>query len=91
MPKPPILNARTLARALQRAGFTLQRQTGSHAIYERGDWDRVFLVSLVLIMVGIAVGLIGRFISWTYGYDILLASGRLGLIVGLLPKSQRST
>jgi predicted RNA binding protein YcfA (HicA-like mRNA interferase family) len=31
MPKLPRLNARTLLRALQRAGFYIHHQTGSHA------------------------------------------------------------
>ena len=37
MPRLPIITARELVRALQRAGFYIIRQTGSHAIYERND------------------------------------------------------
>ena len=31
------MKVRELVRALQRAGFRLNRQTGSHAIFERDD------------------------------------------------------
>jgi predicted RNA binding protein YcfA (HicA-like mRNA interferase family) len=37
MPKLPILKVRELVRALERAGFRLVRQSGSHAIYERDN------------------------------------------------------
>ncbi|MEO6912988.1 MAG: type II toxin-antitoxin system HicA family toxin [Candidatus Baltobacteraceae bacterium] len=35
--KPPVLTVRDLLQVLERAGFELRRQTGSHAIYRRGD------------------------------------------------------
>jgi predicted RNA binding protein YcfA (HicA-like mRNA interferase family) len=34
-PKLPVVTARELARVVQRLGFELRRQTGSHAIYVR--------------------------------------------------------
>jgi len=34
-PKLPVLTAKELARAVQRLGFELRRQSGSHAIYVR--------------------------------------------------------
>lgn len=36
MPKAPILKAKQVARALERAGFVLERQKGSHAQYKKG-------------------------------------------------------
>lgn len=36
MPKTPILKAKQVARALERAGFVLERQKGSHAQYKKG-------------------------------------------------------
>lgn len=37
MPKLPRTTAREIARALKRAGFTLVRQTGSHAFFRHAD------------------------------------------------------
>lgn len=36
MPKTPILKSKQVARALERAGFVLDRQKGSHAQYKKG-------------------------------------------------------
>ncbi|TAH52324.1 MAG: addiction module toxin, HicA family [Chloroflexota bacterium] len=36
MPKTPILKPKQVARALERAGFILDRQKGSHAQYKKG-------------------------------------------------------
>lgn len=36
MPKTPVLKAKQVARALERAGFALDRQKGSHAQYKKG-------------------------------------------------------
>jgi predicted RNA binding protein YcfA (HicA-like mRNA interferase family) len=33
----PEIDGRRLARALQRAGFTFERQSGSHALFKHGD------------------------------------------------------
>lgn len=45
MSKLPRCTARQLARALERAGFALRRQTGSHAIY-RDDHGHVVNVPM---------------------------------------------
>ena len=37
MPKPPVVNARELIAALQRAGFVVRRQTGSHVTLRHPD------------------------------------------------------
>jgi predicted RNA binding protein YcfA (HicA-like mRNA interferase family) len=37
MPNLPVLKPKELARALERAGFYLVRQRGSHAQYKRGN------------------------------------------------------
>ncbi len=36
MPKTPVLKAKDVARALERAGFVFDRQKGSHAQYKKG-------------------------------------------------------
>ena len=37
MPKPPVVNARRLIRALQKAGFEIARQKGSHVQMKKGN------------------------------------------------------
>ncbi len=37
MPKLPLLNAKELSRILQKLGFELKRQEGSHMFFEHSD------------------------------------------------------
>lgn len=37
MPKLPVLRPKEVARALERAGFVLVRQRGSHAQFKKGN------------------------------------------------------
>jgi predicted RNA binding protein YcfA (HicA-like mRNA interferase family) len=41
MPKLPRLTAREIVAAIEKAGFALARQSGSHAIYKNGAGRRV--------------------------------------------------
>ncbi len=41
MPKLPRLKAREIATALEKAGFSLARQSGSHMIYKNAVGKRV--------------------------------------------------
>jgi predicted RNA binding protein YcfA (HicA-like mRNA interferase family) len=41
MPKPPRLTAREIISAIEKVGFVLVRQSGSHAIYKNGVGRRV--------------------------------------------------
>ncbi len=41
MPKLPRLNARQIVAALEKAGFSLARQSGSHMIYKNPAGKRV--------------------------------------------------
>ena len=41
MPKLPRLNARQIVAALEKAGFSLARQSGSHMIYKNLEGKRV--------------------------------------------------
>ena len=43
MPKLPRLTARAIAAALEKAGFSLARQSGSHMIYKNTTGKRVTL------------------------------------------------
>lgn len=43
MPKLPRLTAREIAAALEKAGFSLSRQSGSHMIYKNAAGKRVTL------------------------------------------------
>jgi predicted RNA binding protein YcfA (HicA-like mRNA interferase family) len=44
LPKPPQVNARALRAALQRAGFVVRRQTGSHVILRHPHTGRMAVV-----------------------------------------------
>ena len=48
--------------------------------------DRAALVGVVVFALGIVIGLVGRFRSWSFGYDVLLAAVVIGSIVGMLPE-----
>lgn len=41
MPKLPRVTARQIVRALEKAGFSLARQSGSHMIYKNAEGKRV--------------------------------------------------
>ena len=45
MPKLPRLTARQIITVLERAGFTLARQSGSHMIYKNAAGKRVTALS----------------------------------------------
>ncbi len=46
MPKLPVLSGREVRRALERAGFVLDRQDGSHAILFNPDTNQTVSVPL---------------------------------------------
>lgn len=45
-PRLPNVNAKELARALERAGFVFQRQKGGHATYRHPETKRTTVVPL---------------------------------------------
>ncbi len=45
MPKLPRLNARQIVAALEKAGFSLARQSGSHMIYKNSPANGLLFLS----------------------------------------------